>query len=129
MLPDVEKYLAALEAADREYNAAGVPEHDLGVGPLACPACLTSGVPGQARRAARNAAWAALKVSRDPVVAWIGEHCDDYRAEAQHILVALPAALEDMGEIARSQDWCGEWERLRGEALKAGVVSETEVSA
>jgi hypothetical protein len=147
MYPEVEQFIAALDAAREAetaaYNAAhaayeakkaaaNAGDHVWSGG--ACPPCdFKKGPAGVERQkaidaawdafeAAQTAAWVALAESADPLVRWIAENCQGYADEAQEILRLLPAPLEALDEFAYDQGWCGAWDRLRKAAEEAGVL-------
>lgn len=136
MYPEVEQYLAAVEAADMAYETAraGTPRHIVSATEEDCPACRVIEPAREARQASTEAAWQALRGSSDPLVRWIADNCGDYRYAAATILRALPAPMADLDAIAAVEGWCGQWDLFRAVAKKAGVLpAETsaaeEVSA
>lgn len=156
MHPEVEQFIAAMEAAEAAENAAcnaawkafDEAAEAAGFGwhsaePYArCPRCEFSDGPGgtardaamkaagEAAEAAENAAWDALKASGDPLVAWIAAHCRGYAYEATEVLRALPAPIETLDALARKRGWCGIWREFRERAEQDGVLpSQSEVPA
>lgn len=142
MYEEVKAYLAAVEAAGREYastlDALG-PRAGHISGPRGdCPACANQDPNIAARRAAvvafqlaQKTAWDALKASQDPLVRWIAENCGEFAGSAVLILEALPAPMEALDAIADMEEWCGEWNDFRQQAADAGVLpsAKTEVPA
>jgi hypothetical protein len=147
MYPEVEQFIAALDAAreaetaaynaahaayEAKKDAANVGGHVWSGGP--CKACdFKSGPAGVEHRdaieaaweaflAAQKAAWVALAESADPLVRWIAENCQGYADEAQEILRMLPASLMKLDVVASDRGWCGDWDRLRKAAEEAGVL-------
>jgi hypothetical protein len=131
MLPEVQKYVesveaattardTAVEAADTKYpERSGTSEAGWRQAEAyrveirkACSACAD----------VQAAAWDVLKASGDPLVRWIAENCADYRGQAQRILTALPATLDELDELADSEGWCDVWDSLRRQAIAAGVA-------
>lgn len=141
MYEEVKTWLAAIEAAEQQYEAAleglrsGLEHTDGPAG--ACPACEAGEAVREQRDAAWNAradaevaTWNALKASTDPLVRWIAEHCAGHRNAAQVILEALPAPMSVLDGIASEQGWCWEWDELRKSAYAAGVLpKDAEVPA
>jgi hypothetical protein len=132
MLPEVQAYIDATEAADKADADGGRALHE-----KYRKYCYDDSDEGyEQRRAfrkersalwssrdeAREAAWAALKESSDPLVKWIAENCADYRDQAETILRALPATAEELDAIAEEHDWCGVWNGFRDQAADAGVL-------
>ncbi|MET7693829.1 hypothetical protein ABZT06_38680 [Streptomyces sp. NPDC005483] len=72
--------------------------------------------------AVQATAWEALTASSDPLVKWIAENCAQYKGEAQTVLAALPATVEELDELADRNDWCGVWTTFRQQAFEAGVM-------
>lgn len=157
MYPEVEQFIAAVEAAEAEeckaYEAAidaykeKVREADLegvwhSVDSLQCRLCDFNRGPAKAEKdaailaavqalnAAVSAAWDALKASSIPLVAWIAANCRDYEDEATVVLRALPASMDTLDALAREYDWCGVWREFRAQAEQDGVLpSQSEVPA
>lgn len=141
MYEEVKTYCAVAAAAWQQYETAleglrsGL-EHIAGPAGT-CPACTAEeavreqrSAAGNARVAADDAAWNALKASTDPLVRWIADNCRDYRVHAQVILEALPAPMSVLDGIASEQGWCWEWDELRKSAYAAGVLpKDAEVPA
>lgn len=139
MYEDVKTYLAAIEAAQVEYDATtatlgtDVMHTDSGD----CPACQALALTVDERRLASltlreadRAAWNALLASSHPLVAWIAKNCLDRKYHAGIILKALPASMDDLNGIAEREGWCYEWNELRDRADAAGVLpQDAEVSA
>ncbi|MFD5445929.1 hypothetical protein [Streptomyces tendae] len=131
MLPDVQRFIDAVEAATAARRAA--------VDTAAEKYPNRYGRSQDAQRQAlaytdeiesahttcsdvREAAWEALKTSGDPLVRWIAENCAEYPAEARQVLTALPATLDELDELAERGGYCGVWNVFRQRALAAGVV-------
>jgi len=134
MLPEVEQFVAALDAAAEKMAAASAAvdvKCDYTADGWDCPRCVAlKPIKAEHRRDAATA-WEALAASTDPLVRWIVEHCKGYMYEAQMILEALPAPMDELEDIARSEGWCYVWERYVSDARIAGVLpkADTEVSA
>jgi hypothetical protein len=81
------------------------------------------------RRKAREAAWDALKDSPDPLVVWIVTNVPllDFSDEVRTVLSILPATYDELEELARTYNWCSHWNRLRDEAVAAGVLPDAPV--
>lgn len=136
MLPDVKAYVEAIEPAEAAFNKAVEEarakypnryDRTTDEGRKQRRAYVeTESVAYDARTAALDTAWGALKRSSDPLVKWIAENCESYRPEALMILQALPATPEELGRIAEGQEWCGTWESFRDEAIEAGVMPGIE---
>lgn len=67
--------------------------------------------------------FAELAKSADPLVAFIGRNCADYPDEAETILKALPATIEELEDIAIERHWCSRWEAFMRKAIEEGVVT------
>jgi hypothetical protein len=74
------------------------------------------------RDEAIHAAWNALKGSDNPLVAWIAEHCHEYREHAETVLRVLPATEAELDAIAAEGDWCSVWNSFKDRAIEAGVM-------
>jgi hypothetical protein len=159
MYPEVQQYLDAVKAADAAhhlcavqcdaaYSAAFRAAREGGWTKPAgacCQDCAWRETPlalaiqkvredsYKTREAARATAWDALRASEVPLVRWIAENCGEYAYEANKVLAALPAPLEELDALASEHNWCGAWDAFRRQALAAGVVDDTsqnsEVSA
>lgn len=79
-----------------------------------------------ASRVSTNEAWNALKTASDPLVRFIAENCKDYQDEAQRVLKALPATLEELDALAVRENWCSIWDQFRDQAVEAGLFSEVK---
>ncbi|WP_199550132.1 hypothetical protein [Streptomyces sp. N35] len=131
MLPDVQKYFAALEKADQEYRAARdvlagkFPQrHD----------CTPEGdrqydehrdevrKADDAKYRTGEAAWEVLAASSDPLVKFIGENWSQYRCDAEVVLAALPATVEELDTLADQNGWCGVYEQFKADAIEAGAL-------
>ncbi|MBQ0850187.1 hypothetical protein J8N05_18480 [Streptomyces sp. BH-SS-21] len=133
MLPEVQKYLASIEAATaarqealREVHAKYAGRYvDTKDGQLQLAAYnQASNTAYDACEEARTAAWEALTTSDDPLVKWIAKNCANYRSEAQHVLTALPATVEELDAVAASNDWCPVWAEFRQQAMDAEVIPD-----
>ncbi|MGW6275708.1 hypothetical protein [Streptomyces sp. NPDC055060] len=131
MLPEVKEYVEIFEAAISTRNAvedaAGVKYPDrYGYGENARrQADAYREEVNQAYdtcAAVQAEAWEALKVSGDPLVKWIAENSVAYREQARCVLVALPATIDELDDLADGNDWCGVWDEFRQQAIAAGVV-------
>lgn len=71
---------------------------------------------------ATNEAWNKLGQSSDPLVRFITEKCKDYQEYAIHVLRILPATVEELDQLAESQDWCHIWGQFRDQAIEAGAM-------
>jgi hypothetical protein len=135
VLPEVQKYVESMDAADRAQGAA------LDAASEKNPQRYGYGEEARRQRAAygeevtasyqtwsdaQRAAWEALKGSGDPLVKWIAENCAEYRADARVILTALPATLGELDALAEAEGWCPVWDGFRQRALDAGVAPGTE---
>lgn len=131
MQPEVRKYVESVDAANAAYKAAV----DAAAAKYPERFGFTEDGERQARafdkeadaayaacNAARTTAWDALKASSDPMVKWIAENCAQYKGEAQHVLSALPATVDELDELADRQGWCGVWGEFRQQAIDAGVM-------
>lgn len=138
MYSEVEKYVAALKAAEEAYSAAvralgeTFPNHDYSGAP--CARCKAARPINTEMDRAEQAAWDSLKESRNPLVRWIAETCDEYKPYAQAVLEMFPASMDELNELARRHGWCPEWDRFKRMAERAGVLpaevsADTEVSA
>ncbi|MFD6285407.1 hypothetical protein [Streptomyces sp. NPDC060205] len=131
MLPEVQKYFQSIETATKARDAAE------GSAAKAYPERTSYGETGRRQRAAyseerdkaydaftdaRTAAWDALRSSGDPLVKWIAENCVEYPEQAQRILAALPATIDEIDDLADTNDWCSVWDDFRRRATDAGVV-------
>ncbi|MFG2463251.1 hypothetical protein ACGFWE_40225 [Streptomyces sp. NPDC048523] len=131
MLPEVRKYVESLDAASAARDAAVVavaakyPKR-FGYGEdekrQARAFNEEADAAYDAWNAAKATAWDALKASSDPLVKWIAENCGQYKGEAQHVLTALPATVDELDELADRQDWCGVWGAFRQQAIDAGLM-------
>lgn len=137
MLPDVQKYVEAIDAAEAARSKARADADEKYSGRYGY------GNEAQEQRAAHRkavndaykpwaaafeGAWEALKSSSDPLVKWIAENCKGYESEARRVLEALPATLVELDELALDHDWCNTWARFRDQALEAGVLPGGESS-
>lgn len=131
MLPEVRKYVESVEAATAAMRAAEgqartkYPEryHYSDKGRRQAAAFdeeLSKAY--TAHREAQTAAWRALTASGDPLVKWIAENCAEYTEQAEAVLTALPATVEELDDLAEREDWCPVWDRFRQGAIEAGVV-------
>ncbi|WP_086804152.1 hypothetical protein [Streptomyces caniscabiei] len=130
-LPEVRQYIESVEAAKTAHDAAldaadkKYPER---YGHSEDGAQQTSAHSEEIRKAyatladAQTAAWDALKTSGDPLVRWIAENCQEYRGQAECILIILPATVDELDELADTKGWCEVWDNLRQQAMDAGVV-------
>lgn len=77
--------------------------------------------------AAHRAAWAALKESSDPLVAWIGVNADQWPSEATTALRHLTPEtdLAYLDELADAHGWCRVWDSLRRRMVADGVIQPT----
>lgn len=132
MLPEVEKYIAALEAAEAAYSKV---ERDAR---KEYPNRNSYGEEAREQRTAyyrvmdaargefntaRREAWGThIKGSADPLVRWIAEHCREYWDQAVMVLKALPATPDELDALADEHDWCSAWYELRDQAEEAGVL-------
>lgn len=114
MYPEVEQYLAAVEAAEEAYRNSPV-NGDCGKG--TCRICN--------RMTSKGSAWASLGESENPLVRWIAENCGAHVSEATEVLRALPAPMSELDALARERRWCDEWDRFKRMAEEAGVLSDT----
>jgi len=122
MYPEVEKFLAAVKAAEEACYKTPVQygRHDAST----CPACI--------KEAALKAALEPLEGSKDPLVSWIAKNAKSHAEEASMVLALLPASMAELDALALREDWCGTWEWFKDKARAAGVLpAETgaEVSA
>jgi hypothetical protein len=150
MYPEVQRYLDAVKAADAAWSqivrqcaaaedAAWQEARADGWTPPAgacCSDCAWMDTPPmralnkveensrETRDAAQATAWDALRASEVPLVRWIAEECGEFRYEANEVLEALPASLEELDALARRRNWCGAWDNFRRRALAAGVVAD-----
>jgi hypothetical protein len=150
MYPEVQQYLDAVKAADAAHDliadqcdaadsaafrAAGASGRPKPAG--ACrSSCAWSATPlarairkvredsYKTREAARATAWDALRASEVPLVRWIAEECGEFCYEADEVLAALPAPLEELDALASERNWCDVWDAFRRQALAAGVVAD-----
>ncbi|MGP4014108.1 hypothetical protein [Streptomyces sp. 4N124] len=131
MLPEAQKYVESVEAATAVRNAA------VGAAEEKYPRRYGYGEEEARQARAFNeevnkayatcadvqaAAWGALKASADPLVKWIAENCADYREQAQCVLAALPATVDELDDLADTNDWCNVWNDFRQQAIDAGVM-------
>ncbi|TLS45806.1 hypothetical protein FE633_13710 [Streptomyces montanus] len=131
MLPEVQKFVesveaaiaarvATVEAAEQKYperhscGEVGRREYNAYSEEINKAYAKCSGV--------QAAAWGALKVSSDPLVKWIAENCTEYREQAQSVLAALPATVDELDDLADKNDWCSVWDEFRRQAINAGVM-------
>lgn len=136
MYPDVEQYMAAIEAARETFDAAYDAARDSGIRHTwdgsACARCEAEAPFRQAYSDARDAAWETLKGSTEPLVRWIAENCSNCQSEALAVLQALPASMDELNEIAIEQEWCEVWTDFVRLADAAGVLpaeSKAEAAA
>ncbi|MFD9441930.1 hypothetical protein ACFWBR_27780 [Streptomyces sp. NPDC060006] len=131
MLPEVQKYVETIEAATTAQSAALVTADEKYAerhGYSEDSQRQGSAYRAEIRKAyatcenVQEAAWGALKASGDPLVRWIAENCAEYRGEAQCILAALPATVDELDDLADTKDWCGVWGNFRQQAIDAGVI-------
>ncbi|MFF0706272.1 hypothetical protein ACFYVC_38845 [Streptomyces tendae] len=131
MLPDVRRFVDAVEAATAARRAAvdaavekypnryGLSQDDQRqavayTDEIDAAYATCSGV--------REAAWEALKTSEVPLIRWIAENCAEYPMEARQVLTALPATLDELDAVAEVGGFCGVWDAFRRRAIDAGVV-------
>lgn len=150
MYPEVQQYLDAVKAADAAHRLCAVQcdaadsaafraarEGGWTAPAGACCACCAWQETPLARAiqkvredsykthdAARATAWDALRASEVPLVRWIAEECGEFRYEADKVLAALPAPLEELDALASERNWCDVWDDFRRQALAAGVVAD-----
>lgn len=127
MFDDVKVFTAAIDAAEDQFEttleARGIPERcDYAVAYSECPRCGALEESKAVRAEARDAAWNALKASREPLAAWIAENCQDFSCEAEEVLRALPADMATLDALAKDNGWCEIWGDLRLKAAEAGVL-------
>lgn len=131
MHADVQKYNDAVKAAqatgNEEWRAAEEKINDSYE--AYCEERRTQREVQRGIRESRNrqieAAREALKASDDKLVAFIaGRPMDEYLDHAMIILEALPATREQLEELARANDWCGEWDKFVRMADRAGVLPD-----
>ncbi|MEV5762744.1 hypothetical protein AB0L61_39000 [Streptomyces tendae] len=131
MLPDVRKFIDAVEAATAARRAAvdtAAEKYPNRYGRSQDAQRQALAYSDEIERAyttcsdVREAAWNALKTSGDPLVRWIAENCAEYPMEARQVLTALPAALNDLDAVAEVGGWCSVWNAFRQRAIDAGVV-------
>ncbi|MFJ8158538.1 hypothetical protein [Streptomyces sp. NPDC094468] len=135
MLPEVQKYVTAVNsavAAQRDATRAACEKfpdrHDLtsegraqyDAYSLEVRAAIT------AVEESRAAAWQDLKSSSDPLVKWIAEHCESFPDQANAVLTALPATVEELDALAKREGWCEVWDNFRDQAREAGVMPGVE---
>lgn len=119
MLPDVAEYIATVDGADRAWSAmdsalnAMYPDrhaHATDNGQAQFQAYWAQYDEYEERyKTAHFKAWAKLKESADPLVAWVAKNCGTYKAEARVFLAALPATGEELDALARREEWCDAW--------------------
>jgi hypothetical protein len=131
MLPEVEAYLAAMDAAEATYHndwakareQYAAQRDDWGNRPEAYYAAHDR--VNEARRIAKQEAARLLEGAQDPLAAWIVKNTlNGHREHSMRILKALPASLDDLNRIAREHGWCAEWARYRGRAIADGALPE-----
>lgn len=131
MLPEVRKYTESVDAARTARDAAIEAAEEkypgrLGYGEDARRQDLAfdteTGSAEVACEDALEAAWDALKASRDPLVKWIAENCDGHQEQARYVLTALPATVGELDDLADEKDWCTVWDDFRQRAIEAGVM-------
>lgn len=129
MLPEVEQFIAALDAAAEKSAAARTAlddiECDFSESGSDCPRCKALAPVHEEYVRSEDAAWKLLTDSSDPLVRWIAEHCHDYAYEAQIVLEALPATMDELSAIATREGWCETWSSYVYRARFAGVLPET----
>lgn len=76
------------------------------------------------RDAALASARADLAVAGDELVAWIILNCGRYPDHQKIILEALPAPIDELRRICAAQGWCGEFDTLLQQAVRAGVLDD-----
>jgi len=126
MLPDVQQYTEAMQAAanayDEAYKAIDKEHHEAGTR-YNDPYYESLKAANQVKRDAEAAAWDALKASEDPFVNWVANNCGEYRNEATIVLKNAPYADADALEAVRADyGWCGDWHELHARAEAAGVI-------
>ncbi|MFE7077127.1 hypothetical protein ACFU96_44285 [Streptomyces sp. NPDC057620] len=131
MLPDVQRYVASVEAARETRNTAlraadaktgerfrstddGRRQHSMYVQEV--------DKAYGAYAEAQEAAWQVLATSGDPLVKWVAENCAGYREQAECVLCALPATIAQLDALAEENGWCRVWDEFKQRAADAGVV-------
>lgn len=131
MLPEVEQFTAAMRAATEKWNAAcaALEVCDWSLSVDKCPHCIAVDAHWDEYESERNAAWEALKGSRDPLVAWIAKNCREHSEEAQIVLRALPASMDELDALAFEKGWCGAWRGYVVRARAADVLPQAQPEA
>lgn len=72
----------------------------------------------------------ALKIAlqnekNHPIVRWMAKNAsirDFYWEYAEDVLRQLPATVDELHTYAKSNDWCGVWDKFKEQALQDGVL-------
>jgi hypothetical protein len=135
LLPEVEKFIEALDAARETWNTVTNELDDMYAG-----RCAYGSEAERQQWAAyecqreeyrsrfienQDEAWDELAAADDKLVAWIGANCKGYTDEVTTILYALPATMDELDEIAAREGWCDTWGQLRDQAEDAGVLPDS----
>lgn len=128
MYPEVQHYITTRDEAYESYVAARsatVAKRDAGdISYDEWSRLLDAAY--AASRVSTNEAWNALKTASDPLVRFIAENCKDYQDEAQRVLKALPATLEELDALAGNENWCSIWNQFRDLAVETGLFGEVK---
>jgi hypothetical protein len=140
MYPIVEQYITAVDTATLEHR---IKLQDL----RAKRYTAREGVPldrwasvdtsywdsirlvNDARDQAYREAWELLKTSDDPLVLFIAENCYEYQDHARSILELLPADFAAMQQVARTEGWCGVFDRFAAAAVRKKLITDERTPA
>lgn len=132
MLPEVERYFNAVDAAeqatldklsklDGSYNSlADREDFDLY---WAKRHELRATLVGE-----KKLLWEELGNSSDKLVRFIGTNCWDYHNSASKVLRELPTSFERLQSIAAEEDWCETFDHFVEQAIAEGVIEAPNVS-
>lgn len=77
------------------------------------------------RDASREMERAKLALTTDDaLIGWMLEHCTSYPDHMEIVLKALPLNLEGLRQLKADNAWCGDFDDLLRQAVRAGVVDD-----
>jgi len=124
MHASVEKYFAAIDSAQKEYEAA-VALRDETYSQQGAAVRAAARKQGDAKTG--ESGLAILRDSEDPLTVWIAENAMiGFPEHAEIVLRALPATREQLDALAVEHGWCTDWERYMQMAERAGVLAKRE---
>lgn len=139
MLPEVEAYVTAVDAAHTGYEDAMRAARDVYYEASRTANHMEASRAHDAeesrQRRLRNArsdlAWAELGMSPHPLIQWIVNNIatdddgdDDFTDHAEQIMKILPANYAEIKAYGENAGWCGDFGRLLARAVQDGVIDD-----